>query len=137
MGTSASGSSRCARHPSRGSWTRCTRSRRRTPACPVLELMWGLPGSMLACVHLGAITGDPRFEALFRTGADRLFAELEATDAGPIWTQDLYGRRQRYLGPVHGFAGNALPLIHGWRWLTPRQRAMVAEGVPRTLGGHA
>ena len=104
---------------------------------PVVELMWGLPGSMLACVHLSAITGDPRFEALFRTGADRLFAELEATDAGPIWTQDLYGRRQRYLGPVHGFAGNVLPLIHGWRWLTPQQRAMAAEGVPRTLAGHA
>lgn len=105
---------------------------------PVLELMWGLPGSMLACVHLDGMTGgDPRWEALFRTQAERLLADLEETGEGPIWTQDLYGRQQRYLGPVHGFAGNVLPLLHGWRWLTPEQQALVAEGVPRTLASHA
>lgn len=104
---------------------------------PVLELMWGLPGSMLACVHMDALTGDRRFRALFQVQATRLLAELETTDSGPIWNQDLYGRVQRWLGPVHGFAGNMLPLLHGWDWLTPDQRAAVADAVPQTLASHA
>ena len=104
---------------------------------PVVELMWGLPGSMLACVHMDAMTGDARFKALFQVQATRLLAGLETTDSGPIWTQDLYGRVQRFLGPVHGFAGNMLPLLHGWDWLTPDQHALVADTVPRTLASHA
>jgi hypothetical protein len=103
---------------------------------PILELMWGLPGSMLACIHMDAITGDPRFKALFQAQADRLLAELEIAEEGPIWTQDLYGHRQRYLGAVHGFAGNMLPLVRGWAWLTPDQRSIVSDAVPRTLAAH-
>jgi hypothetical protein len=38
---------------------------------------------------------------------------------------------------VHGFAGNMLPLIHGWKWLTDDQRSVVADAVPRTLAAHA
>ncbi len=104
---------------------------------PVVELMWGLPGSMLACVHMNAMTGDARFKTLFHVQATRLLAGLEMTDNGPIWTQDLYGRVQRYLGPVHGFAGNMLPLLHGWDWLTPEQQAVVADTVLRSLASHA
>jgi len=104
---------------------------------PIVELMWGLPGSMLACVHMHGMTGEPRFEALFQSQAGRLLDDLEPADDAPIWTQDLYGRQQRWLGPVHGFAGNMLPLIHGWKWLTEDQRSVVAEAVPRTLAAHA
>ena len=104
---------------------------------PTVELMWGLPGSMLACLHMRAMTGDARFETLFQTQATRLLEELEADDGGPIWTQDLCGSRQRWLGPVHGFAGNMLPLLHGWNLLTPDQHAVVSDAVPRTLASHA
>ena len=51
---------------------------------PIVELMWGLPGSMLACIHMDAMIGDPRFQALFQTQADRLLAELEIVEEGPI-----------------------------------------------------
>lgn len=91
----------------------------------------------MACLHVAAMTGEPRFKTLFQQQADRLLAELEMTADGPIWTQDLYGSRQNYLGPVHGFAGNALPLIQGWDWLGPEQRAALAEGLPRTLAAYA
>jgi hypothetical protein len=125
---------------------------------PVRELMWGLPGSMLACLSMDQIsrerpkdkdTGkdkeqfdkqqppDPRWRALFEAQAERLLAELQDTAAGPIWIQDLYGRKQIYLGPVHGFAGNMIPLMRGWEWLTESQRARVAGAVPRTLGINA
>jgi hypothetical protein len=46
---------------------------------PVHVGMWGLPGAR-----------------------SRLWDEFEATDLGPLWTQDLDGVRKRYLGPVMG-----------------------------------
>jgi Lanthionine synthetase C-like protein len=104
---------------------------------PVRELMWGMPGSMIACVHMAAMTVERRWRALFAIQAARLLADLEETDDGPLWTQDLYGRRLRYLGPVHGYAGNMIALMRGWEWLTDDQRARIAEAVPRTLTANA
>jgi hypothetical protein len=104
---------------------------------PIRELMWGMPGSMLAAVHMDAMTQEPRWRGLFETQAARLLADLEDTPQGPLWTQDLYGQRDRFLGPVHGFAGNVIPLLRGWDWLTPAQQAHVAEFVPKTLAANA
>ncbi len=104
---------------------------------PVRELMWGLPGSMLACVHMAEMTSETRWRSLFVAQAARLLQELEETAHGPLWTQDLYGMRMRYLGPVHGYAGNMIPLMRGWDWLTEDQRARVAEAAPRTLTANA
>jgi len=100
---------------------------------PIRELMWGTPGSMLACIHMAMMTNEPRWRALFAIQAARLLSELEETDYGPLWTQDLYGKRQRWLGPVHGYAGNMIPLLRGWNWLTQDQRTRIAEAIPRTL----
>jgi hypothetical protein len=66
-----------------------------------------------------------------------VLGELEAGDEGPIWTQDLYGQRTRYVGPVHGFAGNMLPLLRGWDWLNTGQKAIVAEAAQRTFAALA
>jgi Lanthionine synthetase C-like protein len=104
---------------------------------PVRELMWGTPGSMIACVHMAKMTAEPRWQALFAIQAARLLDELEDTDKGPLWTQDLYGSHKRYLGPVHGYAGNMIALMRGWEWLTEDQRARVAGAVPRTLAANA
>jgi lanthionine synthetase-like protein len=94
---------------------------------PVRELMWGMPGAMLACIHMTDMTGEPRWPALFGRQAERLLAELEETKDGPLWIQDLYGKHRRWLGPVHGFAGNMIPLIRGWSWLTDEQQKRIAE----------
>jgi len=106
-------------------------------ALPIRELMWGLPGSMLACVFMGEMVGEARWRDLFAVQAARLLDDLQETDKGPLWTQDLYGRRETWLGPVHGYAGNMIPLLRGWGWLTEAQRARVADAVSRTLAGHA
>ncbi|MBO0751653.1 MAG: LanC-like protein, partial [Bradyrhizobiaceae bacterium] len=37
----------------------------------------------------------------------------------------------------HGYAGNMIPLMRGWDWLTPAQQARVADAVPRTLANNA
>ncbi|MGJ4938987.1 lanthionine synthetase C family protein [Bradyrhizobium sp. HKCCYLS1011] len=104
---------------------------------PVRELMWGMPGSMLAAIHMAEMTQEPRWRGLFEMQAARLLAELEETPQGPLWTQDLYGTKDRWFGPVHGFAGNLIPLLRGWDWLTPMQRAHVVEFVPRALAANA
>jgi hypothetical protein len=94
---------------------------------PVRDLMWGMPGAMLACIHMTDMTGEPRWPALFGRQAERLLAELEETKDGPLWIQDLYGKHRRWLGPVHGFAGNMIPFIRGWSWLTDEQQKRIAE----------
>ena len=104
---------------------------------PVRELMWGMPGSMIACLHMAAMAAEPRWRELFAIQAARLLEDLEETDDGPLWTQDLYGRQLRYLGPVHGYAGNMIALIRGWDWLRDDQRARIVEAVPRTLAANA
>jgi hypothetical protein len=104
---------------------------------PIRELMWGMPGSMLAAVHMAEMAQEPRWRGLFEMQAARLLADLEDTPLGPLWTQDLYGVKDRWLGPVHGFAGNVIPLLRGWNWLTPTQQAQVAEFVPTTLAANA
>ena len=104
---------------------------------PIRELMWGLPGAMLACVAMAEIAGEARWQSLYAVQAARLLGDLAETEKGPLWTQDLYGGRARWLGPVHGYAGNMVPLIRGWHWLTEAQRAQVADAVRRTLAGTA
>jgi hypothetical protein len=109
----------------------------RNVALPIRELMWGLPGSMLACIHMHAMTHEPLWRHLFSAQAARLLDDLEETALGPLWNVDLYGQVQPWLGPVHGYAGNMIPLLRGWAWLTASQRATVAGAVPRTLAATA
>src|SRR5262245_13795058 len=104
---------------------------------PVRELMWGVPGSMLASIFMDEITGEPRWRAIYETQAARLLGDLKESANGPIWIQDLGGTQSKYLGSVHGYAGNMIPLLHGWRWLTESQRKRIADAVPRTLSGNA
>jgi Lanthionine synthetase C-like protein len=104
---------------------------------PVRELMWGTPGSMLACVHMAEMTDEPRWRTLFAVQAERLLDDLEETPDGPLWTQDLYGQQSCYLGPVHGYAGNMIPLVRGWKWLADGQRQRISEATTRTLAANA
>src|SRR5262249_4514695 len=104
---------------------------------PVREFMWSTPGYMIACGNTAPMTTEPRRLALFAVEDARLLGDLEETDHGPLWTQDLYGRHLRYLGPVHGYAGNMIALMRGWEWLTDDQRARIADAVPRTLTANA
>ena len=102
-------------------------------ALPILEMMWGTPGSMLACVHMHALTGEERFEELYRVQAQRLLADTEHAGLCRLWTQDMHGKRARYLGLVHGFAGNAMALLQGWPWLEREQQKAVSDLVTEML----
>jgi Lanthionine synthetase C-like protein len=99
--------------------------------------MWGMPGSMLACLFMNQMTNEARWRPMFEVQAARLLAELQETADGPIWEQDLYRQHTKFLGPVHGYAGNMLPLLQGWDWLTEGQRSRMMDVIPRTLSQNA
>ena len=104
---------------------------------PILELMWGMPGTMVACVFMAEMTGEERWREYYQAQARRLLAELQETEHGPLWTGELYGQPSHYLGPVHGYAGNMLALIRGWQWLDSAQQDCVADAIVRTLAATA
>jgi hypothetical protein len=88
-----------------------------------LELLWGLPGTMLAALAMDDLTGESRWADLWRACADRLWAAwTPRADGTHLWTQRLYGRDEVYVGAAHGFAGAALTLSLG-RHLLGRARA--------------
>jgi hypothetical protein len=62
------------------------------------ELMWGSPGTILAGRELG----------LDVTASIEWLRGRRDTDG--LWTQELYGKSMRFLGPAHGFAGCVLAL---------------------------
>ena len=82
---------------------------------PSLELLWGSPGTMHAALTMHEWTGEARWAALFRADAAALWRALLPIDEAPcrMWTQDLWGRKQKMTGAGHGFAGNASALIRG------------------------
>ena len=104
---------------------------------PVLELMWGAAGTMIACAIAHARTGEDRWRTLYLAQAARLLAGLDQTELGPVWNQDLYGQVQRYLGPVHGYAGNMRALLAGWGWLTEAGRMRIRDVILETLTANA
>ena len=53
---------------------------------PIRELMWGMPGSMVAEIHMAEMTQEPRWRELFEVQAARLLADLEDTPQGLLWT---------------------------------------------------
>ncbi|HEX6663534.1 MAG TPA: LanC-like protein [Gaiellaceae bacterium] len=65
------------------------------------ELMWGSPGTILAGRELGL---DVTASVEWLRGR---------RDADGLWTQRLYGRTSRYLGPAHGSAACVLALGDG------------------------
>ena len=74
------------------------------------ELMWGVPGTMLAARRMGSWTGEERWEEAWRESAVAL---VDRRGAEGIWTQRLHGREHRMLGPVHGLVGNVHALLQG------------------------
>jgi lantibiotic modifying enzyme len=97
---------------------------------PVLELMWGAPGTMLLALTMHEWTGESSWQQQFVEGARCLRRALQPDESGTceLWSQLLYGERSKLLGAVHGFAGNAYVLIRGrhllgtaeWKWWEPR-----------------
>src|SRR5262249_52468512 len=72
----------------------CARDAQPPPAGAWADVGHGGPHDRL--LPHGRMMAEPRWRALFAVQAARLLEDLEETDDGPLWTQDLYGCRLRY-----------------------------------------
>lgn len=102
---------------------------------PALDLMWGAPGTMLAALAVYRATGIELWADLYRAGARALLAALhfDLEFEASFWTQHLYRRKGRYLGAVHGFAGNAFALIQGEDLLDATERTAATAHIANSL----
>ncbi len=72
------------------------------------DLMWGIPGTLLAARAMAEWTGEQRWRDACRDSTEALWQER---DPNGFWSQHLYGSAYRGLGPAHGVAGNVLTLL--------------------------
>jgi len=106
----------------------------RAAAGPVQELMWGIPGGALIAEFLLRQTGDVRWQNLLHRQLDAIWqARIEVPGIGFLWNEELYGSQTLYLGAVHGFAGQVLPLLRAFTLLSDPQRRALRNDVPQTL----
>jgi len=86
---------------------------------PVRELMWGTAGTMIAADFMAQSSEDKKWSEVFLLQAKRLLDDWQRVSGiGYLWSPELYGDTRKYLGPVHGFSGNLVPLIKGQRHLS-------------------
>ena len=101
---------------------------------PARELMWGVPGTMLAANFMFRWTGEQRWRDLYSLQAQHLMSEWEEVSPGThIWSPELYGKSYPYLGAVHGFAGNAASLLAGQEILGTEVFGDITEKIISTL----
>lgn len=102
---------------------------------PVLEALWGSPGTLIAAIHMAEATGQARWSDLLQQGMQILLDEMHTDpETGAwIWTQDLYGRQQRLLGAGHGFVGNVYPAFRAAHLLDPATVATFQQRALKTL----
>ena len=102
---------------------------------PVRELMWGIAGSMLSANFLYKWTLEDRWKEMFLLQAEKMLNDWERIDGiGYLWSPDLYGAKRKYLGPVHGFVGNIIPLIEGKELLGDKRYDDICSKVIETIG---
>ena len=91
---------------------------------PSLGFGWGVAGSMLAALFLYERTGAQRWVDAYRTGADVLWRrwDYDAQFDCHLWSDDLYGHRDKQLGALHGLAGIVHALWRGSALLTRQRR---------------
>jgi len=104
-----------------------------------LEALWGSPGSLLATIRMAELTGEPRWSDQLERGLRILWDAMEFDDGlgAWVWVQDLYGKRLRYLGAGHGFAGNIYPALRGAGLLPASLVEGYAERALQTLSATA
>jgi hypothetical protein len=89
------------------------------------ELLWGSPGTMIIAHAMHGWTGEQRWADAWRESAEAL---MRRRDGDGIWTQQLYGKPGRHLGPAHGLVGIVHALLRAeseWSESLPRETAEV------------
>lgn len=94
-------------------------------AAPVQELMWGTPGVLIATALIEDQSLRAAVEATDRGNLAKLLrAWSYEIDGLTVWKEELYGQQRLFVGPVHGFAGQVLPLLKRLDELDTNQRRL-------------
>jgi lantibiotic modifying enzyme len=83
-------------------------------AQPTDELMWGTPGTTLAASFMWEWTNEERWRDIFLNKVEELWSrwKYRSEQNSFLWRQRLYQPAPRiFLGPVHGFSGNAFVMM--------------------------
>ena len=72
------------------------------------EVMWGVPGTLIAARAMYGWTGDERWNDAWHESAE---AFLARRDDDGLWTNHLYGQVYKSLTPPHGLVGNVQALV--------------------------
>jgi hypothetical protein len=99
------------------------------------EPLWGNAGTVLAAIRMAECGAGERWARLVSESLQALFDDM-VTDpeiGTPVWQQDLYGKRSRYLGGGHGLAGNAYAFLRGERHVDAGLVRSVEQRVLETL----
>jgi lantibiotic modifying enzyme len=81
---------------------------------PTDELMWGTPGTALAASFMWEWTNEERWRDAFVNRVEELWSrwKYRSDQNSFLWRQRLYRPEPRiFLGPVHGFSGNACVMM--------------------------
>lgn len=101
---------------------------------PIRELMWGTAGTMLASHFMHQWTSEPKWKDIYILQAKRLLADWKKIpNIGYLWSVQLYGGSRKYLGPVHGFIGNIIPLIKGQKYFSKKEFEEICIKVMETV----
>jgi hypothetical protein len=100
------------------------------------EVMWGVPGTLIAARAMYEWTGDERWSHAWHESAE---AFLARRDDDCLWTNHLYGQVYKSLTPPHGLVGNVqalTPLLdeHLANALRREAAAILADTVVREGG---
>lgn len=119
MGTSGAAFVRYALFADGSALERCMNDARANVENPTQEFLWGAPGTIVPALLLHE-RGDRRFDALIAQVQDALWASWDTKTQ--LWTQDMYGKQQRYVGAGHGAAGNLAVFLRAIDLMPPHRR---------------
>jgi hypothetical protein len=100
------------------------------------ELMWGAPGIALAASFMWDASKEERWRTVFLRKVEELWSrwKYRPEHSCHLWRQRLYRPEPRiFLGPVHGFAGNACVLMRAASMMTDERRTEMYDRIARVI----
>jgi lantibiotic modifying enzyme len=101
---------------------------------PTDELMWGAPGTALAASFMWEWTNEERWRGIFLKKIEELWSRWKYRPEHDcfLWRQRLYRPEPRiWLGPVHGFTGNACVLMRAASMMPEEWRDEMYDRIAR------
>lgn len=105
-------------------------------AQPTDEIMWGVPGAAIAASFMWDATHDERWRVAFLRQVEELWARWKYRPEFDchLWRQRLYQPQPRiFLGPVHGFSGNACVMLRAAAMLGEQRREELYDRIARAI----